>query len=81
MILCSCNLLTSADLRAAAKTLREADPGRPVTPRRLFQSLGVRPQCGNCLDALRHTLIEWGFPTTCPEPLASIADGGKIDKP
>ena len=79
MILCSCNLLTSADLKDAAKTLKESDPARPVTPRRLFQSLEVRPQCGNCLDALRHTLAEWGYPGTCPEPLASLADGGEVD--
>lgn len=78
MILCSCNLLTSADLKAAAQSLRASDPSRPVTPSRLFELLGVRPQCGNCVDALRHTLAEWGFPGTCPEPLATIADGRRI---
>ena len=74
MILCSCNLLTSDDLRAAAQVLRDADPDRPVTPRRLFQAVGMRPNCGSCVDALRRTLQEWGFPATCPEPLATIAE-------
>lgn len=79
MILCSCNLLTSADLKAAAQSLRESDPSQPVTPIRLFQSLGVKPQCGNCLDALCQTLAGWGFIGTCPEPLAGQAEGEKVD--
>lgn len=80
MILCSCNVLTSADLRETAERLQDSDPTRPVTPLRLFRELGVRPKCGSCLGLLRRTLQDWGFPATCPEPLATIAedngDGG-----
>jgi bacterioferritin-associated ferredoxin len=74
MILCSCNVLSSASLREAAEALRSADPSRPVTAGRLFLALGARPQCGSCIELVRKSLREWGFPLTCPEPLASIAD-------
>jgi len=81
MILCSCNVLSSADLKATAERLRDANPSVPVTPGRVFLALGVRPQCGSCVDLVRRLLRDWGFPATCPEPLASIAtdelpDGG-----
>lgn len=77
MILCSCNVLSSVDLRTVAERLQESNPGRPVTPLRLFRELGVRPKCGSCLGLLRRTLQDWGFPATCPEPLASIATEGE----
>ena len=76
MILCSCNLLSSADLRSVAEALRKAEPALPVTQGRVFQAMGVRPQCGGCVELVRSTLRDWGFPATCPEPLASIADRG-----
>ncbi len=74
MILCSCNVLTSTSLRAAAQALQDADPSRPVTPGRVFHAVGARPQCGSCIELVRKSLQEWGFPLTCPEPLASIAN-------
>ena len=79
MILCSCNVLSSADLRAAAESLHKADESRPVTPRLVFRALGARPQCGSCIELLRRTLQDWGFPATCPEPLVSIAEAGDGD--
>jgi len=74
MIICSCNVLSSAAIRAAAERLRDEDPTRPVTPGRVFLALGARPQCGSCIELVRKSLREWGFPLTCPEPLSSIAD-------
>jgi bacterioferritin-associated ferredoxin len=73
VILCSCNVLSSTALRTAAERLRTADPALPVTPGRVFQALGVRPQCGSCVELVRRMLRDWGFPATCPEPLATIA--------
>jgi bacterioferritin-associated ferredoxin len=74
MILCSCNVLSRAALLAAAEKLRSADPSAPVTPGRVFHALGVRPQCGSCVELVRRTLRDGGFPGTCPEPIAVIAD-------
>lgn len=74
MILCSCNVLTSARIREAAVTLALADPGRPVTPGRIFRLLGARPRCGTCFELVHRMLRELGLPMTCPEPLASEAD-------
>lgn len=61
-------------MRAAATRLQDDDPARPITPGRVFLALGARPQCGSCVELVRRMLRDWGFPPTCPEPLASIAD-------
>lgn len=74
MILCSCNILVAAEMRRVAEELQRSAPDRPVTPGRVFQSLGARPQCGGCVELVRRTLLQWGFAQTCPEPLASIAN-------
>lgn len=73
MILCSCNLLTRANIQAAADALVLADPTRPVTVGRVFLALGVKPQCASCVEMIRRMLRDFGLPITCPEPLASVA--------
>jgi bacterioferritin-associated ferredoxin len=60
-------------LREAAERLQERRPDLPVTTGRVFQEIGVKPQCGSCVHSVRRVLLEWGFPATCPEPLASIS--------
>ena len=83
MILCSCNVLTKANIEAAARALVAADPNRPVTPGRVFLALGARPQCGSCIELVRATLRAIGMPLTCPEPLVGGADedaGGTPDE-
>ncbi len=74
MILCSCNVLTLARLLDTATALLAADPSLPVTPGRVLRRMGVRPRCGTCLTLIRDILRDAGFPITCPEPLAGIAD-------
>ena len=74
MILCSCNVLTRKRIVAAAEALVAADPGRPVTPARIFKMLGGRPQCGTCFPLIRQATAEAGILITCPEPLASGAE-------
>ena len=73
MILCSCNILTKANIEAAARAMVAADPTRPVTPGRIFLALGARPNCGSCVDMIRRMLRDMGLPLTCPDPIASIA--------
>jgi len=79
MILCSCNVLTSTRIREAAATLALAEPGRPVTPARVFRFLGARPRCGTCLELVQKMFREMGLPMTCPEPLASQAEGMTVE--
>jgi bacterioferritin-associated ferredoxin len=74
MIVCSCNVLTSACIRAAAIALAAEDPLRPITPGRLFRRLGARPNCGTCFTTIRHIIADAGLAFTCPEPLASVAE-------
>ena len=73
MIVCSCNVLSKARVAAAAESLGAAAPMRPVTPGRVFQALGARPQCGNCFANIRRIIADSGVTFTCPEPLASVA--------
>lgn len=80
MILCSCNVLTKAAILAAAQSLVAADPMRAVTPGRIFRALGVRPNCGSCVDVIRALLRDSGLPMTCPEPLAPDTDFGDDDE-
>lgn len=74
MIICSCNVLTKARIAAAADTLARENPGRPVTPGRIFRALGTRPQCGTCFALVRRIVADAGIAFTCPEPLATVAE-------
>jgi bacterioferritin-associated ferredoxin len=75
MIICSCNVLTKARIAAAAEALAREAPDRPVTPGRCFRALGARPQCGTCFALVRRIVADAGITFTCPEPLATVADG------
>ena len=75
MIICSCNVLSRARIAAAAERLAREAPGRPVTPGRCLRELGVRPQCGTCFPLVRRIVADAGIAFTCPEPLATVADG------
>ena len=52
----------------------ERDPGRPLTPGRIFRTLGARPQCGTCFALIRRIVADAGLTFTCPEPLATVAE-------
>lgn len=49
MIVCSCNVVTSRQIKAAVEELVAADPDVVLTPGIVYRALGVRPQCGTCL--------------------------------
>jgi bacterioferritin-associated ferredoxin len=73
MIVCSCSVLSKANITATAQMLAKAEPGRPVTPGRIFRALGARPQCGTCFSLIRQIVADAGIAFTCPEPLAREA--------
>ncbi len=77
MIVCSCNVLTKARILAAARALAAEDPFRPITPGRLFRTLGARPNCGTCFTTIRSMISEAGLTFTCPEPLAAAAEAAE----
>ncbi len=74
MIICSCNVLTKARIAAAADALARENPDRPLTPGRIFRTLGARPQCGTCFTLIRRIVADAGLTFTCPEPLATVAE-------
>jgi bacterioferritin-associated ferredoxin len=76
MIVCSCSVLSKARIVETAGALAAENPGRPITPGRLFKALGARPQCGTCFATIRTIVAEAGLAFTCPEPLASQAEEG-----
>ena len=71
MIVCSCNILTKAQIVATAEALQRAQPGRPLTPARIYRALQVRAQCTVCFALVRRIVMESGLVVTCPEPLGS----------
>lgn len=80
MIVCSCSVLSKANIAATAQMLAAAEPGRPLTPGRIFRALGARPQCGTCFSLIRQIVADAGIAFTCPEPLAGEAgDAAEIE--
>jgi bacterioferritin-associated ferredoxin len=65
MIVCSCNVLSDHDVRAALGA------GAPRTARQVYGCLGCNPQCGRCVRTIRAimdeamTLVSTGR-TACP---------------
>jgi bacterioferritin-associated ferredoxin len=71
MIVCSCNILTKARILEAAERLALEQPGRPLTPARVYRALGMKAQCTVCFVLVRRIIAESGLMVTCPEPLGS----------
>jgi bacterioferritin-associated ferredoxin len=53
MIVCSCNLFSSRDVRDCLNP----GPECPRTPAQVYKCLGCSPQCGTCARTIR-TIIE-----------------------
>ncbi|HEY4855505.1 MAG TPA: (2Fe-2S)-binding protein [Xanthobacteraceae bacterium] len=53
MIVCSCNVLSDHDVRAAIA----AEP-LPRSPGQIYECLGCSPQCGRCAQTLRSILSD-----------------------
>lgn len=53
MIVCSCNLLTEAEIRDAL-----IQPGGPACVRDVYESCGCAPVCGGCAGAIAQMLEE-----------------------
>ena len=55
MIVCSCNVLTDDDVRAAVNS---AAPGVPRTARQIYGCLGCSAECGRCARTIKTILTE-----------------------
>jgi bacterioferritin-associated ferredoxin len=55
VIVCSCNVLSEAEILA---TLQSEETGRPRSPGQVYRCLGCAPQCGRCLITVRALLAE-----------------------
>lgn len=53
MIVCSCNLLTEAEIREAL-----SQPDGPACVRDVYESCGCAPVCGGCAGAIANLLEE-----------------------
>ena len=51
MYICVCNAIRDSELREAARRC-------PGDPDAVYDALGCRPQCGQCLDEAAELLIE-----------------------
>jgi bacterioferritin-associated ferredoxin len=55
MIVCSCNVLSHAQI---VETLASEDAARPRSPAQAYGCLGCAPRCGRCLITVRKLLAE-----------------------
>jgi bacterioferritin-associated ferredoxin len=53
MIVCSCNLLTDAAIRASLEK-----PNAPERVRDVYASLGCAPKCGGCAGSINRLINE-----------------------
>ncbi|MGF7162684.1 bacterioferritin-associated ferredoxin [Rhodoligotrophos appendicifer] len=49
MFVCSCNVITAAEIKCAMAELLATDSMRVLTPGLIYRTLGHRPKCGSCL--------------------------------
>jgi bacterioferritin-associated ferredoxin len=54
MIVCSCNVLSDSDIRAACKARENA----PRTAGQVYGCLGCSPQCGRCVRTIKRIMDE-----------------------
>jgi bacterioferritin-associated ferredoxin len=82
MIVCSCNVLSKAQVLA---TLQLEGAARPRSPGQAYRRLGCAPRCGRCVATIRALLVDVhrdGCKLGCSEHPASDAHHvGKRDKP
>ena len=50
MIVCSCNVISSAEIEAAVEELVATDHEVVLTPGMIYRAIGCRPKCGTCLN-------------------------------
>lgn len=54
MIICSCNVLSEAQVLA---TLKLGTDGRPQSAAQTYRCLGCAPRCGRCVETVRALLV------------------------
>lgn len=61
MIVCSCNVLSDAEVRSAVST------ARPRNASQVYGCLGCSPQCGRCVRTIKRIMDEAlaGCPAGC----------------
>jgi hypothetical protein len=52
MIICSCAVIRQDELRDAIRKLYKANPSAPITPNRVYRTLGKAPTCMDCAPLL-----------------------------
>jgi bacterioferritin-associated ferredoxin len=55
VIVCSCNVLSAAQILA---TLQREDAAHPCSPARAYRCLGCAPRCGRCIPTIRALLVQ-----------------------
>ena len=55
MIICSCNVLSEADILA---TLKSESLANPRSPAAAYRCLGCAPRCGRCIATVRQLVAE-----------------------
>lgn len=70
MIVCSCNVLSAAQIRAAC----HSDGSSPRTAGEVYRCLGCSPQCGRCARTIRGILADACAASCAICPARAVAD-------
>ena len=70
MIVCSCNVLSDQDVRAAVQT-----EARPRSAGQVYGCLGCSAQCGRCARTIRKIMDEARPGAGCPADRGGAAHG------
>ncbi len=73
MIVCSCNVLSDTDVRAACSARDNA----PRTAGQVYGCLGCSPQCGRCVRTIKRIMDE-ALGASCPAGCESCPQTGRL---
>lgn len=58
MIICSCNIVTRADIEEAVTGFLDEDPWRLITPGKVFHELSQRGKCCGCFPGVINIIVQ-----------------------
>lgn len=58
MIICSCNVITEAEIASAVMELLHEDPWRVIAPVQIYHALGKRGKCCSCFPNVIEVIVE-----------------------
>lgn len=69
MIICSCAVITEAEVREAVRVLHRKNPKAAITPARVYRQIGRTPSCMDCAPLLVRRIYKIGYEVVVGEDI------------